>query len=110
MQEVVNKNNYLSESAMRDIAESFDMSAAEVYGVATFYSFIDVSRLGRNIIRICKTEIIRAIENHLRIKLGETTPDQKFTFLQTNCIGWCMTACSIATGAKKGFMGKPTVF
>ncbi len=98
MQEVVNRNNYLSESAMRDIAEVFDMSAAEVYGVATFYSFIDVSRLGRNIIRICKTiscdlkgktEIIHAIENHLRIKLGETTPDQKFTFLQTNCIGWC---------------------
>jgi len=98
MQEVVGINNYLSESSMRDIAEAFDISAAEVYGVATFYSFLDVSRLGRNIIRICKTiscdlkgktEIIRAIENHLRIKLGETTPDQKFTFLQTNCIGWC---------------------
>lgn len=98
MQEVVEKSNYLSETAMRDIAEAFDISAAEVYGVATFYSFIDVSRLGRNVIRICKTiscdlkgktEIIRAIEHHLRIKLGETTPDQKFTFLQTNCIGWC---------------------
>jgi NADH:ubiquinone oxidoreductase subunit E len=98
MQEIVVRNNYLSESAMRDVAEAFDLSAAEVYGVATFYSFIDVSRLGRNVIRICKTiscdlkgktEIINAIENHLRIKIGETTPDQKFTFLQTNCIGWC---------------------
>ncbi|MBI9109173.1 MAG: NADH-quinone oxidoreductase subunit NuoE [Spirochaetales bacterium] len=98
MQEVISRNNYLSETAMRDIAKAFDISAAEVYGVATFYSFIDVSRLGRNVIRICKTiscdlkgktDIINAIEKHLRIKLGETTPDQKFTFLQTNCIGWC---------------------
>ncbi len=98
MQEVVNKNHYLSEKAMRDIAQAFEISAAEIYGVATFYSFIDVSRLGRNVIRICKTiscdlkgkaEIITAIEQHLRIKIGETTPDQKFTFLTTNCIGWC---------------------
>ena len=98
MQEVVNKQNYLSEEAMRDLARAFNISAAEVFGVATFYSFIDVSRLGRNVIRICKTiscdlkgkdEIIRAIEHHLRIKLGETTPDQKYTFLSTNCIGWC---------------------
>lgn len=98
MQEIVAKKNYLSESAMRDIAEAFDISAAEVYGVATFYSFIDVSRLGQNVIRICKTiscdlkgktELITTIENHLRIKVGETTPDQRFTFLQTNCIGWC---------------------
>ena len=98
MQEVIRQENYLSESSMKEIAEAFSLSAAEIYGVATFYSFIDVSRLGRNIIRICKTiscdlkgkdEIIAAVENTLRIKLGETTPDRKFTFLQTNCIGWC---------------------
>ena len=98
MQEYIMRQNYLSEPAMREIAEAFDISAAEVYGVATFYSFIDTTRLGRNTIRICKTiscdlkgkqKIIEAIENHLRIKIGETTPDHRFTFLQTNCIGWC---------------------
>ena len=98
MQEVVNQYNYLSEHSMKEIARAFDISVADVYGVATFYSFIDVSRLGRHIIRICKTiacdlkgkaEIVSAIENCLRIKIGETTPDQKFTFLATNCIGWC---------------------
>ncbi len=98
MQEVITKKNYLSEKTMKELAAAFNISAAEVYGVATFYSFIDVSRQGRNVIRICKTiscdlkgknEIIETIESYLRIKLGETTPDQKFTFLQTNCIGWC---------------------
>jgi NADH:ubiquinone oxidoreductase subunit E len=98
LQEVVRARHYLSEDAMKAIAKSFNISSAEVYGVASFYSFIDVSRLGENVIRICKTiscdlkgkaDIIRAIERKLRIRLGETTPDQKFTFLSTNCIGWC---------------------
>lgn len=98
LQEVVKKRNYLSEDSMKEVAYHFDISAAEVYGVATFYSFIDVSRLGKNVIRICKTiscdlkgkqAIINALEKKLRIKLGETTPDQQFTFLSTNCIGWC---------------------
>jgi NADH-quinone oxidoreductase subunit E len=98
LQDVIKTQHYLSEDALRSIALNFGISAAEVYGVATFYSFIDVSRQGLNTIRICKTiscdlkgkaEIIKAIEKKLRIKIGETTPDQKFTFLSTNCIGWC---------------------
>ena len=98
MQEIIRHENYLSETSMKRIAEEFNLSAAEVYGVATFYSFINISPYGRNVIRICKTiscdlkgkrEILEAIEKHLNIKVGETTPDRRFTFLQTNCIGWC---------------------
>ena len=98
MQEIIRHENYLSETSMKKIAEEFNLSAAEVYGVATFYSFINISPYGRNVIRICKTiscdlkgkrEILEAIEKHLNIKVGETTPDRRFTFLQTNCIGWC---------------------
>ncbi len=98
LQDIVKTQHYLSESIMKTVAKHFNISSAEVYGVATFYSFIDVSRQGENVIRICKTiscdlkgkaGIIKAIENKLRIRLGETTPDQKFTFLSTNCIGWC---------------------
>jgi NADH:ubiquinone oxidoreductase subunit E len=28
----------------------------------------------------------------LKIKVGETTPDRKFTLLETNCLGWCHKA------------------
>jgi NADH-quinone oxidoreductase subunit E len=28
----------------------------------------------------------------LKIKIGETTPDKKFTLLETNCLGWCHKA------------------
>ena len=33
--------------------------------------------------------IIQTLENLLKIKVGETTQDKKFTLLETNCLGWC---------------------
>jgi len=35
-----------------------------------------------------KKEIIKTLENVLKIKVGETTPDNMFTLLETNDIGW----------------------
>lgn len=98
LQYVRRKNRYLTEELLEEIAHEMDLSAADVYGVASFYSFMDMKPLGQNIIRICKTitcymkgkdDIIRAIEDRLRIKLGETSPDGRFSFLEANCIGWC---------------------
>lgn len=92
------KEGYLSEEVMVKIAEIMEISAADVYGVATFYSFLNTKPRGKNVIRVCKTiacymhsrnSIIQAIEEKLRVKLGETTPDNKFTLLRTNCIGQC---------------------
>jgi NADH:ubiquinone oxidoreductase subunit E len=42
-----------------------------------------------------KSDIIHTIEDMLRIKPGETTPDEQFTLLETNCIGWCHKAPAI---------------
>jgi NADH:ubiquinone oxidoreductase subunit E len=98
LQGVVHEEKYLSEEAMVAIAKELDLSAAEVYGTATFYTFLDTKTRGKNIIRICKTitchmkgkdEIINTIEKTLKIKVGETTHDRKFTLLTANCLGWC---------------------
>lgn len=98
MQHVVAKEKWLSEGMMEDIAASFSISPAEVYGVASFYTFLDVVPRGKYVIRVCRTiscdmegksGIISAISGLLRIKTGETTPDSMFSFLETNCMGWC---------------------
>ena len=98
LQEIIKSEHYLTEESLKNIAKKMAISAAEVYGVASFYSFLDMQPRGENIIRICKTitcfmkgkdEIIRTIEKRLKVKLGETTPDHCFSFLLTNCIGWC---------------------
>ena len=36
-----------------------------------------------------KDEIFRTVENALKVKIGETTHDKKFTLLTANCLGWC---------------------
>ena len=98
LQGVISEKKWLSEEAMLTIAEALDISAADVYGTASFYTFLDTKTMGRNVIRVCKTischmqgkdEIIKAIEDTLKIKVGETTYDKNFTLLTANCLGWC---------------------
>jgi len=101
MQGVVEQEKYLSEYSMIEIARELDMPASEVYGTATFYSFLEYKKMGKYIIRICKTitcsmkgknQVILAIEDMLKINVGETTPDGNFSLLQTNCLGFCHKA------------------
>ncbi|HBX51049.1 MAG: hypothetical protein A2275_18635 [Bacteroidetes bacterium RIFOXYA12_FULL_35_11] len=97
LQAVVEKQNFLSEEAMTEIARQLDISAAQVYGTASFYSFLDIKPRGKYVIRVCKSiiaemkgkkEILKTLENSLKIKVGQTTPDRMFSLLETNDIGW----------------------
>jgi len=98
LQGIVKEERFLSEEAMILVAKELDLSTADVFGTASFYTFLDTVPRGKNIIRICKTischmkgkdEIIEALESSLKIKVGETTHDKKFTLLTANCLGWC---------------------
>lgn len=98
LQRIIEVAHFLNEKTLRLIAEKMELSAADVYGTASFYSFLDVVPRGRHMIRICKNitcfmsgkdQIIAAIEHHLGVTLGGTTVDGSFSFLPTNCIGSC---------------------
>jgi NADH-quinone oxidoreductase subunit E len=80
------------------VAQTLGIPVGEVYGVATFYSFLTTKPVGRNVIRVCKSlpcylkhsqMIIEAIEAEIGIKPGETTGDRRFSLELTNCIGAC---------------------
>lgn len=101
LQGIVSQNRFISDYAMTEVARELEISTAEVYGTATFYSFLDTQKRGKFVIRVCKTitcsmkgknQILLALEDALKVKLGETTTDQKFTILETNCLGWCHKA------------------
>ena len=55
LQGVVEQEKYLSEYSMIEVARELDLPATEVYGTATFYSFLEYTKMGKNVIRICKT-------------------------------------------------------
>ncbi len=98
LQAIVEEKNYLGEEDMIQVAEALDLSTADVYGTATFYTFLDTVPRGKYVIRVCKTischmagkdDIINTLKDLLKIELGETTPDKQFTLMQANCMGWC---------------------
>jgi NADH-quinone oxidoreductase subunit E len=104
LQDIVQKHNYLTDEAMVEVARELDISAAEVYGTASFYTFLDTQVKGKYVIRVCKTitcsmkgksDIIHTLEEILKIKVGETTTDKQFSLIETNCIGWCHKAPAI---------------
>ena len=91
-------HGYLPQESMVEIAEALKIPVGRVFGVATFYSLISTKPLGRNVIRVCKSVpcylngvgmIIDRIKEEIGIQPGETTPDMRFSFLHTNCIGAC---------------------
>jgi NADH-quinone oxidoreductase E subunit len=98
LQNVQAKYHHVPDFAMQVIADLLDIHPVEVYGVVTFYSFLNTQPKGRFVIRLCRTiscdmrnkdRVARQLENDLGISFGETTPDGKFTLEWANCIGMC---------------------
>jgi NADH:ubiquinone oxidoreductase subunit E len=92
------KSSHVSRDTITELSDSLELSVGEVYGVASFYSFLSIKPQGRNIIRICKSlpcllknaeVIIDSIRKEIGIQPGETTADGRFSFELTNCIGAC---------------------
>ena len=92
------KYHHIPDFAQQEVARVLDIHPVEVYGVISFYSFLNDQPKGRNIVRLCRTiicdmagkcQIEQAIERELGLKFGETSKDQKITLEFTNCLGMC---------------------
>lgn len=92
---------WVSDDAIKCISEILNIPIPDIEGVATFYNQIFRQPVGRNIIRYCDSvvcymvgcdEIRKNLEDVLKINIGNTTPDKKFTLLPTCCLGMCNVA------------------
>ncbi|MXP67305.1 NADH-quinone oxidoreductase subunit NuoE [Pantoea sp. Aalb] len=96
---IVQKNRgWISDNAIKAIADMLNISVSDLEGVATFYSHIYRQPVGRYVIRYCDSvvcyimgyqKIQKALEDYLNIKPGQTTLDGYFTLLPTCCLGNC---------------------
>ena len=89
---------YLPMEVQQFIADKLGINVSKVYGVVTFYSFFTMVPKGKYVINICLgtacfvrgSDILLAkVEEILKIKNGETTPDGKFTVTSLRCVGAC---------------------
>ena len=94
-------NGYLTNDLMDAVAEYLDMPSIAVYEVATFYSMYELEPVGRHKICICTNiscmlcgsdNIVGHLTKQLGIKLGQTTPDGRFTLKEVECLGACVDA------------------
>ncbi len=92
---------WLSVKAIEKVAETLSMSYIRVLEVATFYSMFNLEPVGENFIQICRTTPcwLRGSEKLTKIakevtgcNLGETSKDNKFTFVEVECLGACCNA------------------
>jgi NADH-quinone oxidoreductase subunit E len=95
------EQGHCSLSAQEQIAQRLGVSPAFVASVVSFYTMYHTRPVGRHVIDVCTTvscwlrgsdELVRHLEERLGIKVGETTPDDRFTLRTVECLGSCGTA------------------
>lgn len=98
LQNAQNIYGYLPKEVIIHIAKKMAVPVSQIYGVVTFYAQFHLKPRGKNIIRVCQgtachvrgaKNILKAIEDKLEIKAGETTKDLSFTLETVACIGAC---------------------
>ncbi len=107
--EAQKKHGYLSEEVLKKISKELNIPVSRVFGVATFYSFLHTEKVGKNIIHVCNSpschvngswDIIEFIEKELKVVLGQTTHDKKFSLYESSCIGCCDEAPAMLLNGK----------
>ena len=95
---------YLEDDVLRYVAAQLKLPASRVYGVATFYHFFTLKPQGAHTCVVClgtacyvkgANRVLAAVEQHLHIKAGETTPDNQVSLLTARCIGACGIAPAV---------------
>jgi NADH-quinone oxidoreductase subunit E len=94
-------NNYLTNDLIEAVADYLELPHIAVYEVVSFYTMYNLNPVGKHIINVCTNiscmlsgseEILKHLENKLQIKVGETTPDGKYTLREVECLAACAGA------------------
>ena len=91
-------------SGIPQIAQVLGVTDAQVAGVLSYYSDLRTQSHGRHLIRVCMGEscmanhgglVLRAIQDHVRVAVGDTTPEGRFTVEQMFCAGNCAVSPTV---------------
>ncbi|MCT4636461.1 MAG: NAD(P)H-dependent oxidoreductase subunit E [Bacteroidales bacterium] len=100
---------YLPAEVQEVVAEELNIPVAKVYGVVTFYSFFTMKPKGRYPISICTgtacyvrgaEKVLDEFKRILKLEVGETSEDGKFSISCLRCVGACGLAPVVMVGEK----------
>ena len=99
------QDGWLTADAMAHVGELLGLTAAEVYGTASFYDMFFTAPVGRHLVSVCTNlacmlngaeELLEHAEQRLGVAAGGTTPDGEFTLEEVECIAFCGAAPCLA--------------
>ncbi len=92
---------WLPPEILEEVGAYIGIHPAQVREVASFYTMYNLKPVGRYHLKICTNvacclrgaeSLVEHCEKKLGIKVGETTPDKRFTLMEEECLGACGTA------------------
>jgi NADH-quinone oxidoreductase subunit E len=95
------QNGWVSREVMDAVAAELGVAPTHVLSTATFYTMFHKKPVGRFHLQVCTNvscalrggyRLVDAIRERLHIDVGETTPDQRFTLSEVECLAACGTA------------------
>jgi formate dehydrogenase subunit gamma len=87
---------YISEDAMRDIAQALNLTRAEVYGVVSFYHDFRKEAENRPVIKLCRAEACKARGVEALVPLAEGQSRIKVESV------YCLGLCAVGPAAMVG--------
>lgn len=100
---------YLPAEVQEVVAHELNVSVAHIYGIVTFYSFFTMLPKGEHPISVCTgtacyvrgaEKVLDEFKRELKIAVGETTADGKFSISCLRCVGACGLAPVVLIGEK----------
>ena len=92
------QQGYLTQNAMRHVAEVIGCTPAEVEDVVSYYTMFYTRPVGRHVLQVCRTlpcalrgaeRVTEALATAIGITPGETDANGEFTLLEVECLGAC---------------------
>ncbi len=89
---------YVTDEAVRDVAEMTGQTAAQVEAVASFYTMYKRHPVGRYLVSVCTSiscylldadDVLQAVEESTGTRDGDTAADGLFTVEHVECLGAC---------------------
>lgn len=97
---VVQEENggWLKQEHLDAIADYLELPKIAVYEVASFYTLYHLKPMGKYKLYVCTNiscmlcgcdKVVNHLKNKLNIGFGQTTPDNKFTLVEVECLAAC---------------------
>ncbi|MBE6449835.1 MAG: NAD(P)H-dependent oxidoreductase subunit E [Alphaproteobacteria bacterium] len=109
LHEIQGAFGYVPWSAMEVTSKELGVPMAQIYSVLTFYNYFKLKAPGKVVISVCDgtachikgaPQVIEALEKHLGVAEGQTTPDGLFYTQIVRCLGCCGLAPVVVVNGK----------